>query len=437
MINIALCYAVTWLFVFALYELGWSSLNIPLTTDLVVFFTATIIISLVAGMRKNRQKPFGIVWKKRVPIVTIGLAVGFSLDWIYQGGLPLFQNYLGYNPNLSMQPVTGIPVIHVALIATILVAIPYLYYLYESSGDKKILFEICVLLFVLFLNKSRGYLVFAIICMALIYLRLRYTALRQISPKLILATVIMLLALFFFISVAGNVRSGYAWYDCSYIREAGRFDNYPSWLTEHFMWGYTYITSCLGNLAYNIQMGNISYSIPELLYSFLPESLSAGKLAMPIYEVLHLNACTGFISSACAYGIPGLYLFYFIQMGFYGLLQRFFTKQRFVATFAEPMLCFLVIVTLFYSPFTTSAVCYMPFLLLCLAFFLQFESRSDKVELVPLDNLSNYPGMHNGGGKHFKKSTPWVAIQKMHGDNNEKDANSTIISGSLDGNRNV
>jgi hypothetical protein len=76
-------------------------------------------------------------------------------------------------------------------------------------------------------------------------------------------------------------------------------------------------------------------------------------------------------------------------------------------------------------------------LLLCLAFFLQFESRSDKVELVPLDNLSNYPGMHNGGGKHFKKSTPWVAIQKMHGDNNEKDANSTIISGSLDGNRNV
>jgi hypothetical protein len=88
MINIALCYAVTWLFVFALYELGWSSLNIPLTTDLVVFFTATIIISLVAGMRKKQTKPFGIVWKKRVPIVTIGLAVGFFIGLDLSGGTP-------------------------------------------------------------------------------------------------------------------------------------------------------------------------------------------------------------------------------------------------------------------------------------------------------------------------------------------------------------
>ena len=404
MINIGICYAVTWLFVFLLYELGWSSLNIPLAPSLIAFFAITIATSLVFGCRYKQSKPCGIVWKKRFPLITVLLIVGFCIDWLYQGGLPLVQEYSGYDPTLSAQPVMGIPIVHVALIGTIIVAIPYLFYLYVSSANKTILIEIFALAIVLFLNKSRGYLVFVIICMALIYLRMRYTKLKDVRPRLIFALLGMLLALFFFISIAGNLRSGYAWNDCSYIREAGRFDAYPSWLTEHFMWGYTYITSCLGNLAYNIQMGNVSHSISELLFSFLPESISSGRLAEPVYEVLHLNACTGFISSACAYGVLGMYLFYIVQMGIYSLLQYLFIKQRYVATFSEPMLCFLVVVTLFYSPFTTSAVCYMPILLICLALYLQYQAKNKKVELVAFDDLPMSAKDAKMKGAHFSNS---------------------------------
>lgn len=413
MINLGLCYAVTWLLVFTLYELDWSSLNVPLSPSMIVFFIITILIGLLLGLWRRQEKPNGIVWKKRSPLITIALVGGFCLDWLYRGGLPLLQEYAGFNPESSSQPVVGIPMVHVALIGTILVAIPYLYYLYESSGDKKILFELLALLLVLFLNKSRGYIVFVVICMVLIYLRLRYTELRQIKMGLVLFLVGLLIALFLFISIAGNVRSGYAWYDCSYIRKIGKFDAYPSWLTEHFMWGYTYITSCLGNLAYNIQSGNITYNISELLFSFLPESLSAGKLATPVYVVLYLNACTGYISAACAYGILGLYLYFFIQMLYYHLLQFFFCKQSFLATFTEPMLCFLVIVTLFYSPFTSSAVCYMPLLLICLAFYLEFESKRGKLELVQLNNLSKYPGRQKRGGTHFARRNPMASIRNI------------------------
>lgn len=389
MINIELTYAVTWLFVLALYLLGWSSLNIPIESGLLGFFAFTIVLSALIGAKIKRDKARGVSWKSGRPSPIFALIViGFVADWIFQGRVPILGEYVGFNPTTTEQPVSGIPVLHVILIAAIIVLIPYYFFLFESDGSRTSLLEAFSLVAILILNNSRGYIVFALICCALIHLRMCNYTLEMLKLRTILVLVAITVALFFFISIAGNVRSGFAWDDCSYIREIGYFDSYPGWLTEHFMWGYTYITSCLGNLVYNIQSNNITWDLGQLVASFLPESISAMNLAQPMYQVLHLNACTGFISSACAYGIPGMYLFYIVQMSYLNLVRVIIKRQGILDSFAEPMLCFLVLVTLFYSPFTASAVCYIPIILLLMSSFLWLMRKRGKLSVVEPDNLS-------------------------------------------------
>lgn len=393
MINLELCYAMTWLFVLLLYALNWSSLNTPLSPSLLVFFLITIVISLVVGIRRKRVDPVGITWIRRKPIVTILLLVGFALDWFYQGNIPILMEYVGYDPTAVQQPVTGIPIIHVVLIASIIVAIPYLFYLFEAKTKRQYLLEIITLFMILLLNNSRGYIVFCLICCILIHIRMAGYEPRNITPKLCIILLLVLLAFFLLISVAGNIRSGYSWNDCSYIREIGYYDNYPSWLTEHFMWGYTYITSSLGNLAYNISIDNVSGSILQLVASLLPESIAGDFLPHPEYQVLHLNACTGFISSACSMGVIGMYAYYIALMVYLNIVRWFIRRQGVIGDFADCMLCFLVIVSLFYSPFTTSAVCYMPIILLMMSAFLKHKQKQGCIEVVHGNDLEIHQGI--------------------------------------------
>lgn len=386
MISIFSVYAFTWTLVVALYIMRWSSLNEVMPGSALLFFIVTIGISAVLAVKTHVEKSVVLKWNRhRKPTITILLVAGFLADWAYSGQVPLFAEYQGFDPSSAGDAIVGIPMFHVMIIALIIFYIPYVFYRYISEHDKNEMMEILALFSILVLNKSRGYIVFCIICCIFIYMRMQNYEISHINLKMIATGVVGFALVCFFISAAGNMRHGFNWSDCSYIAEIGYFDNYPKGLTPHFMWAYSYITSSFGNLMYNLANQGDSFNPMQLVFSFLPESISSGHLPTPVYQVQHLNACTGYVSAVCSSGMLGMAVMYVAQMALYYLMMRISRKNGLLYPFTESMLSFLVLVNLFYSPFTTSAVCYIPVFLLILELYIRVEKNKGIVELSAIE----------------------------------------------------
>ena len=121
------------------------------------------------------------------------------------------------------------------------------------------------------------------------------------------------------IGIFGNIRSGFGWNDTTYITAIGRYtDAYPTYLNDNIKWTYTYLTSSLANLNYNVStFAGGGYSLQTLI-DFVPETFSKHALAQQLdirYQVTYLNASTGYIGAYyLGGGISGLYISYGIQV---------------------------------------------------------------------------------------------------------------------------
>lgn len=380
-------YAGIWMAVVGLYALGWSSLNSALDPALLVFFCVSIVVAIIMAALSDPIPLVKLRWvKRRKPVITIALFFGFLADWAYRGGLPVLQSYQGYDPTSTAELSVGIPVFHVVLMAFAIFYAMYLSYLYLSDVQNKgYLWEFLLLIGMLVLNNSRGYVVFCLFIMLLLYSSFNSKGFRQTKVGSIVLIVFAALGVIFFISAAGNIRSGFAWNDCSYIETIGYFSNYPEWLTKHFMWGYSYATSPLANLNLNCLHYSGNLNVSALFFSFLPEQLSAGPLSRDVtiyYVVNHLNAVTGFATFVSAAGVGGAYVAFAGMILLYTLIKALLRKFRVLETFGNALLCFLALAMIFFNCFTTSALCYIPLFLIVASYYLNRRLVSNDIVLL-------------------------------------------------------
>lgn len=389
-------YAGIWMAVVGLYALGWSSLNGALDPALLVFFCVSIVVSIIMAALSDPIPLVKLRWaKRRKPVITIALFFGFLADWAYRGGLPVLQSYQGYDPTSTAELSVGIPVFHVALMAFAIFYAMYLSYLYLSDVQNKgYLWEFLLLIGMLVLNNSRGYVVFCLFIMLLLYSSFNSNGFRQTKVGSIVLIVFAALGVIFFISAAGNIRSGFAWNDCSYIETIGYFNNYPEWLTKHFMWGYSYATSPLANLNLNCLHYSGNLNVSALFFSFLPEQLSAGPLSRGVtiyYVVNHLNAVTGFATFVSAAGVGGAYVAFAGMIMLYTLIKALLRKFRVLETFGNALLCFLALAMIFFNCFTTSALCYIPLFLIVASYYLNRRLVSNDIVLLVQELHPDFP----------------------------------------------
>lgn len=381
-------YAVIWSAVVVLYYFGWSALNVSLEPTLLFFFILTIALS--AFMAKMAPT---VPWRRlkfvrrRPPVMTLILCTGFVADWAYRGSIPVLQPYQGYDPDLTIGTTVGIPVVHVIITAVGIYYTMYLGYLYLSDTSvKSYLCEYITMLFMFLLNNSRGYIVFILFVTIILYAALNNKGLSGTKVSSVFLIAVAGLLVIFFVSAMGNIRSGYGWNDCSFIETIGIYNAYPSWLTKHFMWFYSYATSPLANLNLNCELFNGTIDIKALIFSFLPEQLSNSVLvsASTPYVTSYFTAETGFATFARAAGAFGPYISFLGMIVYYSAVKAFLKKYNALETFGNAVLCFLIVVAIFYSAFTTSSVCYMPLLLLIHSMLL-----AKKMEFAPAGSKSS------------------------------------------------
>lgn len=377
-------YALIWAAVVLLYCFGWSSLNGSLVMSLFVLFCVTILVSAIMAKLSKRVPAMRLRWRvKRSPTITMLLCIGFAADWVYRGSLPILVPYQGYDPSLTIGVTVGIPVFHVFLMAFSIYYSMYLGYLFVSdTTQKQTLAEFIVAIMLFLINNSRGYIVFILFTTLILYAAINNRGVKETKISTILLIILGTSFVIFFISVMGNVRSGFSWNDCSFIEKIGMYTHYPSWLSKHFMWFYSYATTPLANLNLNCRLFTGEYNVKALLFSFLPEQLSNSVLVSSTtpYITSYFNAETGFATFARAAGVFGVFCSFIGTLAYYTAIKAVLSKYKILDTFGNAILCLLVVVAIFYSAYTTSSVCYMPLFLIVHSVWLARKAQEGLVE---------------------------------------------------------
>lgn len=376
-------YILTWTSVIALYYLRLSSFNQPLEDNLILFFIGTILIAALCSFLKRPVPAQRVIWQKEPrPIITVAICLAFCLDWMYQGHIPITEGYVGFDSSTSESSV-GIPGVHIILISYAVFYAMYKVYLILSSFKFQYLLELAVLCALFVLNSSRGLIVQIAIVTVLLFISLHSEMLRSGTVKTYMAVLAGIIILIIFISIMGNVRYGFSWDDCSYIESIGRYDNYPEWLTKHFMWSYSYITTPLANLNYNIELGNSANNLLYVLGSCIPESIS--NLFVPHGSTLYIreyfNACTGYIGAATSAGIAGMALQFIFLFFYYSTIQKIVDSHGVLSTLCGAVLSSQIIVFLFYNSLSTISVSLLPIYLLCASWMLQKKRQSGELSI--------------------------------------------------------
>lgn len=388
-------YAATWLLCLFVYSWGWSELNQPLRPELTAFFLITACVSvLILVVQGGRSLAVSDELKDESgPRVRDGrrltalLVLGFAADFTYQGGIPFLRgDYSGFDITAELQSTVGIPVLHVVLIAgTIFFAIERAdRFLVRRSRSYAIQFG--VLLFLLLLNNSRGYMTFVLIGALLLYVARRFSDGGRVRFGVLVVFAIAAVVVLFGVGVFGNIRSGSPWWDSSHISHLGRYqDRYPDWLSAQFQWAYTYFTSPLGNLNLNLSVPT-SGSWEQLGLMFVPDTvgkyLLLGKLNV-VYQVSYLNATTGYVVPYfVGGGVVALYLAYALQVAFIELGGVIARKIGTAVVLYRVCACVMVIVFVFFNSWADVATCFLLPLALLVGLVRRAKSRRRRGRFV-------------------------------------------------------
>src|SRR5882672_1506370 len=136
MINPYSLYCLGFLVALLLYPLNWSSAYPALTTPLVVFITCTLIAHAALSKYWSKLKP--VIFYKTSPAInpvgiTIFIYVLWTIDFIYGGGVPLF-NIL-FNIPFDYR-LFGVPSIHVFAVTISSFYTIYLFHAFLSERKR-------------------------------------------------------------------------------------------------------------------------------------------------------------------------------------------------------------------------------------------------------------------------------------------------------------
>ncbi len=269
-------YILSFILVFLLYSLGWSSLYPPLSFDLYIFFVFTFIIALILGhvFNKNRYIGFKRLDKNhdlQALFFLIVIWIGHSIEFAYFKTIPLI-SLLSGNPTIDYKEY-GIKTFHVILVSFNSFAIVYLFHYYISNKKRKILFYFLLALLPSILIINRGMFLIGTISSLFVYL---FSLKKFINPKQLTLILLGTLAILYLFGFVGNLRSGNG--DPSYIPNESKatkvFMN--SKIPKEYYWTYLYGASPLANFQNNInKTEKVNYNILDLvIFELFPDVIS-------------------------------------------------------------------------------------------------------------------------------------------------------------------
>ena len=380
MLNVFYSYSIIWGVVFGLYALDLSKYCTTLSPITTIFFLASIGISLVLGtvFRKSfvyheLEHPVDRGHGLTVIIVILGL-----FELIYSRDIPLLSITRGSS---SYSDFLGVPILHTILVNLIIFYSAYLFYLFVETREKGLFIETILMISIFLLMFQKSALIFCLfnfLNLSIAKLRNKYGRLKSKYVMLIILAVFLILYLNGGLT---NIRSGVSWNDTSLARGVGGINSkWPKWLPIQLSWAYTYIITPLENLNYNILTNHYQHNIPSLILTAFPDlivkrafpSLNIDNSMFRLYTPL-LNACTGFIESAVAYGAGGLWYYY---IAFTLLMVVFVRKikssnQQYRSVFFS-VLGMMTVILFFYNTLKTSTTALLPYYIIL---FIVFSKR--------------------------------------------------------------
>lgn len=275
LLNPALLYAATWMFVLLIYSLRLSDLLDPLQFPTVVLVVGTSV-SFVLGWVLESVPNYGRLASARIDLpalttsinanlvgariklIWIVFVLGISFEVVFFGGMPLL-GLLGIGASISYTEfgISGFHGVMNALFYTGCV-ITFTRILLGTSKKKFLLATVSIAYPVLVL--SRQVLMSLILQYILIYFSVRPPSTRAFVRAGVVLTVVMLA-----FGYLGDVRTGRD----RIIELASPTFQYPDWLPSAFIWIYIYFSSPLNNVNYNIDISP-NYLPLETAGSFIP-----------------------------------------------------------------------------------------------------------------------------------------------------------------------
>jgi oligosaccharide repeat unit polymerase len=268
-------YILSFALALLVYSFGWSHLYPNLSTSLLVFFFATFIVSFLFGVivhSLGRIDYKVIKWNEKTTLYLILIWVGYVLEFIYNGGIPILIS--GANREQF-----GIPVFHVFLVTFSSFYSVYLFHQLCSDFKKSrlLLFLLSILPAVLIGN--RGMLMMNLTSCLFVYL----LSLRTVRLKVVLGITFLVLVIFYLFGVMGNIRqlnTTSSDYILGTSQASESFKN--SIIPKEYIWTYLYISSPLANLQqtmYHSPPQNDSWAA-FLNYELFPDFISKRTAAL-------------------------------------------------------------------------------------------------------------------------------------------------------------
>lgn len=288
---------ITWIFVWLIYNLGWSRLCPKLSGGLESFIIITSILSILAGIftlkRKTiRYAPISIN-KSNIKNQYIWLLILYILlfiEFAAARGVPLI-GYATGNVTVSYSEF-GLPFINVIVINGFSALCIYAFYSYKSTENKKhkrkliIITLLSIFPFILIFN--RGGLMSNAIGIFIISLVTSHK-----PGKLLIKIIAIIILMLFAFGIAGNLRFGKSGMDkfTSLAQPTKAFSE--SKIPNEFLWSYLYMASPLANTQNTVDHSNWGISDSEdlqniIVFEMMPEIISKRVVGNP-EEVNHAN----------------------------------------------------------------------------------------------------------------------------------------------------
>lgn len=352
MINPYSLYCAGFLAALLLYPLHWSSAYPALKLPLIAFITCTLMAHFVLSRYWTKVKP--VTFYKTNPItnpihVTIFIYCLWIVDFLYEGGVPLFNILLSRPFNYRL---FGMPGLHVLAVSLSSFYTLYLFHAFLSDRKKILLLLYLINLSAAVLIISRSMLFFILIGSCLLYL---FTRDKIPVKKLSLLVPVLVIVLYFF-GVAGNKRGaaeGNGSYNPDEFLETGRAtENFrESFVPKEFFWSYIYISSPLANLQMNINHHTVppisrrrilEYINNEFLFESISKRINtlAGINRQEAIIIKHpFNVSTIYSTSYTYIGWPGMITMAVFILALPVLYFKMLSKNNSYSLTAYAILC--------------------------------------------------------------------------------------------------
>lgn len=251
--NPYLAYSTSFIIAMAVYSFGWSDAYPALSLGLFSFLFATIIIFTL----------FGLSWRKKLnqlinqlpldanPVqITLFIYILWLSEFIHEGGIPLIKILL-------RQPFDyihfGIPTLHVFIVTFSSFYALYLFQLYISVREKRILWLYLINLVAAFLIYNRGMLILNLAASGFLYVH----HFKLIQARFFIVAPIVIIFCLFLFGVVGNIRVAHIdqvpYNNSTFLSTGNASEDFKnSIVPKEFFWSYIYISSPLANLQENI-----------------------------------------------------------------------------------------------------------------------------------------------------------------------------------------